>query len=207
MPPASSAKRFLTLNRLEALSDGVFAVAITLLVFDIKIPELAENQSLAEALIGLWPNILTYILSFAIVGIFWMVHHMMFKFLTRTDRYFSILNIIFLMCISTVPFAAALLSKYFNDVVAVMVYGLIFFFCSLAFLAMWRYASYHRRFVREDMSDRLITIASIATFSAPIIYGFAVLVSLINPAYGLMIYLVAPIIYLVPSPIDRLVEE
>src|ERR1041384_791744 len=104
MPHAPKAETELTTHRIESFSDGVFAIAITLLVLEIKVPSLSGNaHDLASALMGLWPSYFAYIFSFVMIGIHWVQHHYVFKLYERSDHNFALLNGLYLMCISFVP--------------------------------------------------------------------------------------------------------
>src|SRR5436189_5058790 len=90
----------LTPQRLEAFSDGVFAIAITLLIIEIKVPtheEVALYGSLSGYLVHLWPSYFAYAFSFFVIGVYWVNHHYLFQFFTHTNHYFSLLTILFLM--------------------------------------------------------------------------------------------------------------
>src|SRR5215207_2371109 len=98
-------------TRLEAFSDGVIAIAITLLVLEIRVPEEAESVSaLWEALRDLWPAYLGYLISFATIGIMWANHHTIFRLITRTSHYLILTNLLFLLCLAFLPFPTALLT-------------------------------------------------------------------------------------------------
>ncbi len=113
-------------NRIEALADGVFAVAMTLLVLDIKVPELQSPSATAELplkLLALWPKFLGYLISFVILGAYWVGHHMQLSFIRRADRPLLWINILFLLWVALVPFSTALLSEYSKSRVAIAIYG------------------------------------------------------------------------------------
>ena len=95
----------LTTQRIEAFSDGVFAIAITLLILEVKVPhsDAAAGKRLAEALFALWPSYFTYVLSFVTIGIYWANHHYVFQLYERTNHVFNLLNVLFLMAISFLP--------------------------------------------------------------------------------------------------------
>lgn len=97
----------LNTHRIEAFSDGVFAVAITLLVLNLQVPQLAASavsRELVAKLIELWPKLLIYVLSFVIVGIYWVAHHNSFHYIERSDRTLLWLNLLLLLCIVFIPF-------------------------------------------------------------------------------------------------------
>src|SRR4249919_3075461 len=100
--------------RLEAFSDGVFAIAITLLILEIKVPgaEELKHTSLTKYLSDQWPKYFAYVFSFLVLGIYWTNHHYLFKLYKRTDHWFNLLNVFFLMTISFLPFPSAILGEY-----------------------------------------------------------------------------------------------
>jgi len=104
-------------SRLEAFSDGVFAIATTLLVLDIKVPEVSgADGALGAALLDQWPRYASYVLSFVTIGIVWANHHRMFTLIGRTNHTFLILNVLYLMLVGVFPFPTALLSRYIGEV-------------------------------------------------------------------------------------------
>ena len=107
-------KPALTTARLEAFSDGVFAIAITLLIFGIKVPEVANQDAseLKRQLWALWPAYLSFAASFAIISVFWIGHHQMFQLISRSNRTLLWLNNAFLMCVAFIPFPTSLLGRY-----------------------------------------------------------------------------------------------
>ena len=104
----------LSKTRIEALTDGIFAIAITLMVFDIKVPAVTQmNQlNLRHELIQLWPRFLAYVISFVMLGVYWVGHHNQYHYIRRTDRPFLWINIFFLMGISLIPFSTGLLGQF-----------------------------------------------------------------------------------------------
>ena len=104
-------------NRVEALTDGIFAVAMTLLVLDIEVPEVQQATGTANLplkLLALVPKMLSYIISFIILGVYWVGHHAQLAFIHRADRPLLWINILFLLWVALVPFSTALLSEYSN---------------------------------------------------------------------------------------------
>ena len=114
--------------RLEAFSDGVIAIAITLLVLEIRVPHIEEAtpDALWRALRGLWPSYLGYLISFATIGIMWANHHTIFRLIDRTDHYLVLANLLFLFFVAAIPFPTALMADYLGhpaEQVGVIVYG------------------------------------------------------------------------------------
>lgn len=137
-------------GRLEAFSDGVFAIAITLLILDIKVPLVddlhRQNKTLLVALGHQWPTYLAYLTSFLTILVMWVNHHKMFQQIRRVDHWFLILNGLLLLGVTTVPFPTALLSEYIrepgaNARVAALVFSGLFIFIGVVFHLLWRYAS------------------------------------------------------------------
>ncbi len=195
----------LSTNRIEAFSDGVFAIAITLLILEVRVPQLHAGESLLYALFSVWPKLLAYAVSFAVIGIFWIGHHIMFHYIKRSDRTLLWLNTMLLMFISAIPFAAALIGEYRTEPVAAAFYGLLLCIDGLVFYGVWAYASHDRRLTSPTLSPEIISLAKKAILVAPIVYAVAAGVAFINPLISDALYLLVPLAYLVPSPIDRLV--
>jgi len=194
-------------NRLESFSDGVFSVAITLLVLNIVIPAQTTSDTLSATLMSLWPTIITYVVTAILVGIFWICHHIMFKFIVKADRNLFLLNIFLLVCVGALPFAASIIAKFPFNSSAVVTYGAVLFLVSITYVGVWKYARVHGNLTSELLTPEIARIATLAISIAPIGYAIAILISLINPAYGLMMYLIIPLVYALPGPIDQLVEK
>src|SRR6266508_127727 len=142
-------------QRIEAFSDGVFAIAITLLIIEIGVPQVTGNESLSDKLGDLWPSYGAYVLSFVMIGIYWANHHSFFRLFVRTDHYFLMLNVFFLMAIAFLPFPTAVLGEYLDDsehrLSAVGLYAFGLLFPALTWFAVWAYAN-----VRGLVDERLM---------------------------------------------------
>ena len=135
-------------GRVEAFSDGVFAIAITLLVLELRIPPGLSSAGLASALREEWPSYAAFLCSFATIGIMWLNHHRLFMLIRRVDRVLLVLNGLLLLGVSVVPFPTAVLADYLGhdgDRLAAAVYSGLFVFIALAFNGLWRYASSRAR--------------------------------------------------------------
>lgn len=134
-------------GRVEAFSDGVFGIAITLLVLDLKVPKAADVApplNLAAALWRQWPVYAAYVLSFATVLIMWTNHHKMFRLIRRSDHVFLMMNGLLLMFVTLVPFPTALLAEHIaqpGGATAAAVYSGTFVFIAVLFNVLWRYAA------------------------------------------------------------------
>ena len=132
----------LTKNRLEAFSDGVFAIAITLLVIEIHPPDLAEGESLAHGLWEQWPNYLGYLLSFLVLGVMWLNHHRIFEPAKRIDGIVLVLNLNLLLWAVLMPFPTAVVADFLRDggsdaETAVALYGGVILMAAISFTALF----------------------------------------------------------------------
>jgi uncharacterized membrane protein len=161
-------------GRVEAFSDGVFAIAITLLVLNIQVPhDLPAGKSLANALIDQWPTYLAFVTSFATIGIMWINHHRLFAHIRRSDNPLLVLNGLLLIGITLVPFPTALLAAYIghpDEQVAALVYGGTLVVIAICFNLLWLYASRGKRLL-----DRKTRRASGAGNYPPVPGGAAAL--------------------------------
>ncbi|MFC4884932.1 TMEM175 family protein [Streptomyces beijiangensis] len=149
-------------GRLEAFSDGVFAIAITLLILEIKVPEHAGGE-LWKALGEQWPSYAAYVVSFLVIGIMWLNHHQIFRFVARVDRTLMFLNLLLLMTVAALPWPAALLATYLREGsashVAAAVYSGLMVVMALTFQAVW----WHLTKTGHLFDDRVDALAARAT--------------------------------------------
>ncbi len=155
------------LGRIGAFTDGVMAVAITLLVLNIEVPDVA-NDELGQALVDLLPSLGAYALSFVLIGRFWVIHHGFFETLSRFDGRLMALNLLYLALIALLPFATDLFDRYNDQSLAAAVFGAIL---GLAALVNWLM---HLHAVRAGLvSEKHVGAASI--FASPVGLGFTVI--------------------------------
>lgn len=186
--------------RMEAFSDGVFAIAITLLVLEISVPEGSEDDML-RAVLDQWPSYLAYIVSFATVGAIWLAHTVITEYLDHADRWLLRLNLLLLLVVSFVPFPTGLLAQALGDTdaskVATTVYGVTLLLAAVVTSALWRYAL-HAELVRTDAGAQVVR--AITRRLAPGLAGYVVmiLVGLVLPTIAVVGYLLIAVYYLVP---------
>ncbi|HEX3445049.1 MAG TPA: TMEM175 family protein [Chthoniobacterales bacterium] len=195
----------LSRNRIEALADGVFAVAMTLLVLDIKVPELPpppETAQLPLKLLALWPKFLSYLISFVILGVYWVGHHVQLSFIRRADRPLLWINILFLLWVALVPFSAALLSEYSKTRVAIAIYGANLIAIGLTLALHWWYATTEARHVDPDLHPNLIRGGMKRTLMAPFVYAIAIALSFVKTELSLILYALVPVLYILPGRVD-----
>jgi uncharacterized membrane protein len=147
-------------SRLEAFSDGVFAIAMTLLVLDIKVPAAGPGAPpLWQALVHQWPAYFGYVTSFATIGIMWINHHLNFTLIRRTDHALLVLNGLLLLGVTFLPFPTGLVAAYVGragDRLATAVYAGTFLFIAVIWNVLWRYASTRGHLLGRDVDPRLV---------------------------------------------------
>ncbi len=154
-------------SRLEAFSDGVIAVAITLLVLTIKIPgvdgPLPNDNDLWQALLDEWPTLLAFATSFLTVGIIWVNHHRLFHYIKRTDTGLLLLNLLLRFVIVIIPVPTSLLAEYLSHPLqhaAAQLYSGTLLALACCFTLGWRYATYHGRLLDKDADMRAVAAIS-----------------------------------------------
>jgi uncharacterized membrane protein len=190
-------------NRLEAFSDGVLAVAITLLVLDIGVPPVTEHQTLFHALVHQWPHYAAYVTSFITIGIIWINHHAMIGRLRITDHAILGLNLLLLLSIAVLPFATALMAAYLKESkgqhLAAGVYAGAFLVMSIFFTILQRHILLHKpHMLTAEMPEerrRLILNRSIRGLGP---YVVATAVAILSAYVSLAICLAIAIYYALP---------
>jgi uncharacterized membrane protein len=199
--PPPQIRRGLPTGRLEAFSDGVFAIAITLLVLDIALPANASRH-LLRSVGDLWPSYVAYVASFSTIGAMWLGHNAITEYLDRADGTFVRLNLLLLLFVAFLPFPTRLFAEYIAkdsvERVAVTFYGATLVLTSTLLLVLWRYAV-RRKLVRPDMGDEEIQL--LTQRLTPGLGGYAVLIvaGLFYPIVAVIGYLAIAIYYIVPS--------
>lgn len=208
-PERPSAMVGWTSSRLEFFSDGVLAIVITLLILGLadKCRGFAQYKSqevLVDQLLGLWPHVLGYVLSFLLIAIYWFLHHMMFHFVRRVDRPLLWMNIFFLMSVAFLPFPTGLLAEciFHESNVILILYGCSHIVTSLSLLVLWRYATGGYRLISKDMDAAAIRSVTRWILVGPLLYGIGVGVSFVSVPAALFLYLITPLFYMLPGRID-----
>jgi uncharacterized membrane protein len=177
-----------TKNRLEAFSDGVFAVAITLLVIEIAVP---TGDNLWHQLKDEWPSFAAFFVSFWVIGIIWVNHHGVLDHVKRADRGVLYLNLLVLMTVVFLPFATALLAEHLksgaDEKVAAAVYSGASLAMGVAFGVLWIYITRHRERLGVELSDAEVRRTTRTFVAGNPFYLAAIVVSFISPAVVLVI--------------------
>jgi len=172
----------LGLERLVFFSDAVFAIAITLLALEIRLPasdELLTNSELSAQLAGMWQEYLAYIISFMVIGTFWVAHHRKFRFIIRYDNRLMFLNLLLLMVIAFIPFPSSIISKY-PDRSATIFYALTMALVGFLLAAIWGYASHKNRLVDPGLDAKERRRQYISPLLTSAVFLFSVALAFVN---------------------------
>ncbi|HMG35253.1 MAG TPA: TMEM175 family protein [Blastocatellia bacterium] len=201
----SAPPRYLTTQRVEAFSDGVFAIAITLLILEIRVPQVHTDVTapgLGWALFRLWPSYFGYVFSFVMIGIYWANHHYIFSLYQESDHYFVLLNVLFLMCISFLPFPTAVLAAYINDAEqrqpAVSLYTFALLLPAMSWTLMWLYASRRHRLMESNLDPTFIARLTRQYCITNLLYSCAFLLSFWFSKLSLIFCVGLSMLYLLP---------
>lgn len=192
-------------ERLVFFSDGVFAITITLLVLEIKIPEIAENlvaTELPKELLHLVPKIFSHIISFIVLGLYWIGHHNMFIHIKLHDHVLLWLNILFLMCIASLPFPTGLLGHYPDQQIAIVAYAGTLVLTGITLDLIWWYATTHN-LVDGETNPGFIAFVHRYIRLAPLLYLLSIAVSFFSLAFSKFLFIVVIASYIFPNPLHR----
>lgn len=195
-------------KKLLNLSDSVFGVAMTILILNITVPVLSmfNQEQLTNELIKLWPKALVYGSSVFVIGVFWIAFQILFTYIQVVNIRLMIMNTILLMGICFIPFAANLISTYPWRLPSSLIYGTTLFVTSAFYLFIWIYAL-KQKLVVDNLSESFIKKATLIVAGAPLLYLLATLTAFINPRISFFIFIIIPILYILPSPVDDLLPK
>jgi uncharacterized membrane protein len=209
-----SAGRHNDTGRIEAFSDGVFAIAITLLIIEIGVPHLEDEPpgtTLPQALVGLWPSYLGYVISFLQIGVIWANHHNRFRFIERSDHGLLFLNILFLMCVAFILFPTALLAEYLERTAseretAGVIYAGTLAVTAVFFTLLWLYAAANR-LVDRNLDRSLVRAMTRRYLLGTVAYLLVFLLAFVNVAASLILIVILALLFVLPEPGDRAGKE
>ncbi len=188
-------KYFISTKRIETLVDGIFAIAMTLMVLNIHLPDpsgLWTNEMVWGIIWGQLSNLFIYALSFIILAGFWITHHRGFDHIKRADQAFLWINVIWLLFVALIPFSTSLMGDFGDATPAALFFNINLFFIGLfSFLI-------RRQVIEHELADKSLKPADVkhvyaATLIFPILSGIAIALSFISPAYSFLPYLFIPI--------------
>jgi uncharacterized membrane protein len=192
-------------GRMEAFSDGVFAIAVTLLVLELRAPlpgTLHDGESLFQALWHEWPSLLAFVTSFVTVLIMWINHHNLFKMIHRTDHNFLLLNGFLLFVVTFIPFPTNVLAEYIQEPgarTASVFYASTFLVMAIAFSVLWRYAAHNGRLLARNVDMRMVRIINKQFQTGPVTYALCVVVAVINALAGFALVIALAVYWALPE--------
>lgn len=194
--------------RIEALSDGVFAIVMTLLIIDIRVPPLTVNNSVHELwgqLLLLWPLFRSYYFSFAILGMYWITHHALFHlFVKHANRPITYINVAFLCFISLIPFSAHLVGQYPYNELAVSVYGGNVILIAMVQFLMFHWAVNDDANRHEAIDPKIVQQTTIRLLLPPVFSMLGIIVSLFSPASSFVLFAFPIIFNIIPGTLSGL---
>jgi uncharacterized membrane protein len=189
--------------RIEAFSDGVFAIAMTLLVLDIKVPhDIAPPSSLLQALAHQWPVYLAFLTSFATILIMWINHHRLFTHISHCDDQLLFFNGLLLLGVVLVPFPTSLVAEYLGQpgqTTAAMVYNGTFIAIAFCFNLLWRSASKHGRLLHADHDRDAVAQITESYRRGPLAYVLALVLAFVSVTASLLLNLALAVYFALPS--------
>ena len=179
------------IGRILALSDGVFAIAVTLLILDIAVPATTSDDGLGKALLELWPRYLAYLLSFLVISRFWVVHRQAFRLIARDDAALVWLNLLLLLFIAFLPFPTAVLGAHEGSPAAAVLYAVAVGLTSAASAAYWWYASGRGGLLRPDAGRAQIRAMRARSLSGPVFFALTVPIAAFAPYIAEAVWILA----------------
>jgi TMEM175 potassium channel family protein len=169
------------IGRILALSDAVFAIAMTLLVIAIAVPATMGDDHLPKALLELWPRYLAYLLSFVVIARFWEIHHAAFRLIARYDTALVWLNFLLLMAVAFLPFPTAVVGEHVGSPAAAVLYAVSACLASTASAAYWWYASGRGRLLSPDVGRARIRAMRARSLSTPVFFALTLPIAVFAP--------------------------
>lgn len=189
--------RGLSMHRIEALTDGIFAFAMTMLVLSINVPlsqSALAGMSVTHALLAQADRFINYLMSFLLLAVFWVSHHRVFEHLRFGDWNFVWGNVILLLFVALLPFTTALVNEFPNDRGSDFFFSLNLFAIGAIYYLLWRYASGNRRLVRDSVGEAHIAHISQGMLIVPVVALIAMAVAFIYPLLSPFMYLLIPVL-------------
>ncbi len=193
----------MTKARTEAFSDGVFAIAITLLVLDIKLPaeQAKTNAQLQHLLKEALPNILTFVFSFLVVGVFWVAHHRIFESIKKVNHYLLWSNIFYLLTIALIPFPAAVIAQHPFYPTSVIFYSSVLFLSAFQHFLVLGYVYTHPELKEENFTRENFRRSMLTGAVGPVCYLLSIACAFINTVLSFCFIITALIFYIFLAPL------
>jgi uncharacterized membrane protein len=185
-------------DRVVFFSDAVFAIAMTLLAVEIKVPDVPDAQ-VATTLHHMGREFYGYFLTFAVIGVYWMAHHRMFRFVRRVDNAFIALNMLLLALIGFMPVSSDLFGRHSNSSAAVIFYAFNLCLVGLATLFVWLYATHRHRLVDDSLTQGEIRAGAFRSISVVLLFGLSIPIALVSTSLAEYFWLLLIPLRIVPN--------
>ena len=169
------------LDRVVFFSDAVFAIAMTLLALSLRLPSTTKDRDVAQALVDALPSISSYVLSFAIIALYWLAHHRMFRYICRVDAVLLFLNLATLGVVAFVPFPTSVLGDHGNTTAAVVFYAATMVLLGGLASALWGYASHTRRLITADTPTGFVRHSMLRSLVVPAVFAASIPIAFADP--------------------------
>lgn len=186
-------------SRVEALSDGVYAIILTLLILELKVPMLGEaptNAQVVQSLIQMTPKFVSWLISFLMLIVFWINHHTMLHLVKHVDQGYVWINAFILLFQSFVPFPTALMGEYPNNALAVGLFGIVMFVNALAFIALHYYSA--GPLLKEPEKASLVKKDALRALVGPAFFLVGTVAAFVHPYIAFGTYLAVPLYFIIP---------
>jgi len=197
--------RLIPVDRLKSIADGVFAVAMTLLVLDLTIPVTGDvsNTELTRALLSMWPKLVVYLLSFLIVGIYWLIHHIIFDNIRFYDSTLAWLNIVFLLFVALIPFTTSFLGKYFMAKTPTIIYGIQLLLMFFLGYSIFSYSAHRKELLAQELEPVIIKGTKRMGYLYFSIIASSIIITCFMPLISIIIYCLIVIIFILFTGIGK----
>lgn len=195
-------------KRVEALVDGIFAIAMTLLAFDLKVSSIIEsiaNFNIMSVISNIWPHFLIYAISFIILGFYWIEHLTQYDYIIATNKYFLWINIVFLMFIAYIPFSTGILIRYLGEQFSFILYGVNIISIGILSYFHWWYVNFHH-LVSKNTTPIIVSTIKKSILIAPIMAIVSIFISFFSLWFSLVVYIFVPIYYLFSRKIGFIIK-
>ena len=180
------------MDRIVFFSDAVFAIAITILVLDVRVPDIPPDlvsRELPSRILELGPKFLSYVISFLVLAIYWQAHHQVFRPIRTYDRTLLWLNILFLMTIAFLPFPTSLLGEYSEEQISLVIYAANAALASLLLVSISWYASAGHRLVTSDVDEDALRLEQAQGLAVPMVFLISIAISFFSPRAAMFSWL------------------
>jgi uncharacterized membrane protein len=202
----SGAHNAMSKHRIDALTDGIFAVAMTLLVIELKFPanlHITSNTQYIAALMDLIPKFIGWVVSFMVLAIFWWGHHRAFNRVRHVDGKLITINILFLLGVSFMPFASSLTGEYVMSMISQIIYAGAMFYVAIMSRLLWRYIYHHPELCITPMTLIELKIARVRTFTLMSLCILSIAVALLFPGVGNSVFILMAFVGVISRRIEK----